>query len=155
MLKLKQEQIFMLCETLLFVLITYYVYRYIKSLNTRINSLHNKVSIIETFLQEADIGVVTKPPINQSTDTQPPSNNKNVDFNPSPQILNEEELLNMINQSFNQELNNISHDYVQNTAPVNNHDIIELIDDNDKVDNVEDSVTENVENVEKLRCSEC
>jgi hypothetical protein len=114
MIKLNQNQIFMMCETILFVFIAFSVYRYVHTLNTRINSVNNKLNIIETFLQQSDIKISAN--VQSSTeptqDSLKKTESKQVTFDdnfPSiPPPMNEADLLNAISESFNQQLFNQS-----------------------------------------------
>ena len=114
MLNLKQNQIFMICESILFLLVTYFVYKYICALNTRVNNIQNRLSMLESFIQQSSVESYNRDcdcdhPHNQPDETTPPpppQNNDKVNLPHNHHLIQENELINMLEQSFHQ-MNNI------------------------------------------------
>ena len=115
MFNLKPNQIFMICESIMFLMVAYTIYKYVHVLNTRINSLNNKVTLLETFIQQSNISINNVPnpqPVEkeskkehfQPEKSQKSNKPKNVSFNVQPQLVPEQELLNMITQTFNDQI---------------------------------------------------
>ena len=108
MFKIKQDQIFMICEGLLFLFIAYSVFKYVRSLNTKINKVNNRLNMLETFIQQSNITInssLVKEKFEEKEKTKKESETeavtKQVKFDiPKPQVINENELIEMIEQSF-------------------------------------------------------
>ena len=108
MFKIKQDQIFMICEAILFIFVAYSVYKYIRSLNTKINKVNNRLNMLETFIQQSNIRInssLVEEKFEEKEKTEKESEKevvtKQVKFDiPKPQVIDENDLIEMIEQSF-------------------------------------------------------
>ena len=163
MFQLKQNQIFMICESLLFILIAYHVYSYIHSLNTRINNLNNKLVVIETFLQQSDISIPVQNSPEQSPEQSPeppvqksPEPPVEANIPTSFNILNEEDLVKMMSSSFNstrkntmniEEIEDDTTEEFKQTTPFTNDTQEQPVQE---VEEVEEEIEEEIEEVEEV-----
>ena len=154
MFKLKQSQIFMICETILFLFVAYSVFTYIRSINTKLNKVSNRLNMLETFIQQSNLSINSAQLIKESVET--PQKNVSFDIADSKESQ-EQKLLEMIEKSYKElsmdtldvEENNLLNRQVDPiimlTPPLDNYN--KVVEEEENVVEEEENVVEEEENV--------